>query len=59
MNNYPMFVKDKLKSIIKEMAASPELFVKKPGRDFTRNRKLTFEYVIQLLLSMVGNSLSK
>lgn len=59
MVNYPAYVKDKLTSIIKEMALSPELFVKSPGRDFTRNRKLTFESVIQLLLSMGGNSIYK
>lgn len=59
MTNYPTYVKDKLTAIIKEMAASPELFVKNPGKDFTRERKLTFEYVINLLLSMGGNSIYK
>lgn len=41
------------------MASSPEIFVKNPGRDFTRNRKITFESVIKLLLSMGGNSIYK
>ena len=41
------------------MNESPEDFVKNPGKDFTRNRKLTFEYVINLLLSMGGNNLYK
>ena len=59
MVNYPMFVKDKLTDIIKEMAESPEYFVKNPGQDFTRIRKFTFESVIRLLLSMGGNSLYK
>ncbi len=59
MNNYPELIKDRLTSLIREMATSPELFVKNPGRDFTRNRRLTFETVIQLLLSMGGNSLYK
>jgi hypothetical protein len=59
MTNYPTYVKDKLTAIIKEMALSPELFVKNPGKDFTRERKLTFEYVINLLLSMGGNSIYK
>lgn len=39
------------------MAASPKLFAKIPGKDFTHNRKHSFETVIQLLLSMGGNSL--
>lgn len=59
MINYPSYVKNKLTGIIKEMAASPELFVKNPGLDFIRNRKLTFESVVQLLLSMGGNSIYK
>jgi len=57
MINYSKIVKYKLTSIIKEMGESTELFVKNPGKDFTRNRKLTFEYVINLLLSMGGNSI--
>lgn len=59
MINYPEYVKDKLTTIIKRMATSPEYFVKNPGRDFTRNRKITFESVIKLLLSMGGNSIYK
>ena len=45
MTKYSKLVKYKLTSIIKEMGESPETFVKNPGKDFTRNRKLTFEYV--------------
>lgn len=59
MTEYSKFVKDKIASIIKEMGESPETFVKSPGKDFTRNRKLTFEYVINLLLSMGGNNIFK
>ncbi|SFD51848.1 IS4 family transposase [Clostridium uliginosum] len=59
MINYSKIVKYKLTYIIKEMGESTELFVKNPGKDFTRNRKLTFEYVINLLLSMGGNSIYK
>lgn len=57
MNDYPELIKEKLTSIIKEMSETPELFVKNPGQDFSRNRKLSFETVIQLLLSMGGNSI--
>ena len=59
MNEYPNVMKEKLTSIINKMAASSSLFVKNPGKDFTRNRKLPFESVIQLLLSMGGNSIYK
>ena len=47
-------IKRKLITIIKEMSASPWLFVKDPGRDFTRKRKLSFETMIRLLLGMGG-----
>lgn len=59
MIDYPSYVKGKLSAIINETAASPEPFLKNPGRDFTRNRKITFESVIKMLLSMGGNSIYK
>lgn len=59
MVNYPAYIKEKLNSIVKEMSISPDKFVKNPEKDFTRNRKLTFETVVNLLLSMGGNSIYK
>ena len=59
MNEYPNAVKEQLSSIISEMSLHAWLFVKNPGKDFIRNRKLTFEKVIQLLISMGGNSIYK
>jgi len=59
MNEYPQSVKERLSSIIEEMSASPALFVKNPGQDFTRHRKLPFETVVSLLISMGGNSIYK
>lgn len=59
MTNYPSYVKEKLTSIIKAMNESPRNFVKNPNKDFTRNRKFTFESVINLLLSMGGNNIYK
>lgn len=59
MNEYPNTVKEALTSLIKEMSASPALFVKDPEKDFTRKRKLPFEIVVQLLLTMGGNSIYK
>jgi len=52
-------VKQKLNSLIAQMSSTHECFVKNPGKDFIRNRKLSFETMIKLLISMGGNSLSK
>jgi hypothetical protein len=59
MNDYHNLVKQKLTSIINDMAKDPALFIKNPGKDFTRNRKLPFETVVQLLIYMGGNSIYK
>lgn len=59
MKNYPKHVKRKLASIIHQMAVYPDAYVKNPGKDFTRNRKLDFESVIKLIMSMGGNSIKK
>lgn len=59
MTKYCNYVKEKLNSIIKEMSKSPESFVKNPNKDFIRNRKLSFETVMKLLLSMGGNNIYK
>ena len=58
MIDYLRFVKGKLTEIISEMAAEPKRFAKNPNVDFTRNRKLSFETVMKLMLSMGGNSLT-
>lgn len=59
MNKYSNYVKEKLISIIKEIAKAPEAFVKNPGKDFVINRKLSFETMMKLLLSMGGNNIYK
>ncbi|UWS62528.1 hypothetical protein N2384_05405 [Bacillus paralicheniformis] len=41
------------------MSAAPAPYVKNPDKDFTRKKKLSFETVMQLLISMGGNSLYK
>ncbi|MDF2653237.1 MAG: hypothetical protein K0Q73_9042 [Paenibacillus sp.] len=41
------------------MAVAPAPYVKNPQIDFTRKKKLPFETVMQLLISMGGNSLYK
>lgn len=44
--------KEELLKIIEEMAQHPEKYCKNPGVDFTRSRKLDFENLLQLLVSM-------
>jgi hypothetical protein len=59
MNAYASSLKQKLTSLIREMSAAPAPYVKNPEKDFTRKKKLPFETVMQLLISMGGNSLYK
>ncbi|WP_198343571.1 IS4 family transposase [Paenibacillus senegalimassiliensis] len=59
MKTYADTLKKTLTSLIQEMSAAPEPYVKHPGKDFTRTKKLPFETVMQLLISMGGNSLYK
>ncbi|WP_339310879.1 IS4 family transposase [Paenibacillus sp. FSL M7-0896] len=59
MNEYANSLKETLTSLIREMSAAPTPFVKNPEKDFTRKKKLPFETVMQLLISMGGNSLYK
>ncbi|MPQ45198.1 IS4 family transposase, partial [Clostridium tarantellae] len=59
MKNHSNFVKKKLKNIVNEMTGSIENFVRNPSKDFVRNRKLTFENMMILLLSMGGGSIRK
>lgn len=45
-------VKAILLAAIDSLAADPEKYAKRPGRDFTRNRKLGFKGLIRMLLTM-------
>lgn len=59
MNTYANSLKETLTSLIREMSAAPGPYVKNPEKDFTRKKKLPFETVMQLLISMGGNSIYK
>lgn len=59
MNEYAISLKEKLTSLIREMSAAPAPYVKNPNKDFTRKKKLSFETVMKLLISMGGNSIYK
>ena len=57
MTYTPKMMKRILKKCINEMSAHPEAFAKKPGKDFTRERKIPFKQVLNSVLSMTGKSL--
>jgi len=57
MNEFADSIKKKLDKVLTEMNEYSWLFVKQPGKDFTRKRKLDFKEMINVLLSMGGNSL--
>ena len=57
MTYTPKMIKRTLKKFINEMSAHPETFVKNPGKEFTRERKLPFNQVLKAVLSMTGKSL--
>ncbi|MDD3169294.1 MAG: IS4 family transposase [Eubacteriales bacterium] len=52
-------IRKKLDDLITKMSCNPESFVKNPGKDFTRSRKLDFSTVMRGILSMGGGSLSR
>lgn len=53
----PKIVKRTLKKIAKEISSNPQNFTKNPEKDFSRNRKLSFEKMIYSILSMSGKDL--
>lgn len=52
-----MEAKQQLISIVREMATNPWLFALNPAKDFTRKRKLDFETLVLVLLSMGGGNI--
>lgn len=59
MKYTPVILREVLRSLIRKLGETPEQFVRRPGRDFTRPRTLSFETVISLLLIMSENSVGK
>lgn len=57
MNKYADSIKKKLDTVLTEMYECSWLFVNNPEKDFTRKRKLDFKEMLNILLSMGGNSL--
>jgi hypothetical protein len=57
MNEYADFIKEKLDTVLTEIHEYSWLFVNNPQKDFTRKRKLDFKDMLNILLSMGGNSM--
>ena len=57
MNYTPKKIKRILKNCINELSDTPELYVKNPTKDFSRKRKLPFEQMVKIVLSMTGKSI--
>jgi hypothetical protein len=57
MNEYADLIKEKLDTVLTEIHENSRMFVKNPEKDFTRKRKLDFKDMVNILLSMGGNSL--
>jgi hypothetical protein len=57
MNYTSKKIKRILKNCINELSRNPESFAKNPSKDFSRNRKLPFEQMMKIVLSMTGKSI--
>ena len=57
METYIEKIKTTLYDLIHEMSEHYWLYVSDPGRNFSRDRKLPFEKVLAMLISMGGGSL--
>ena len=54
----PIDIRKALVSIIQNMGENKEHYVREPGRDFCRKRKLPFETMLATILGMGGSSLT-
>lgn len=54
---FPDYAKSLLLNDISSMAHNPELFVKSPGRDFTRNRKISMQALMEFYICMESGNL--
>ena len=57
MNEFADSIKEKLDTVLTETHKYSWLFINNPEKDFTRRRKLNFKEMLNILLSMGGNSL--
>lgn len=55
----PQAIRHSLLTILSDMQSHSELFVKRPGKDFVRDRKLSFSQTLRFTLAMNGNTIRK
>lgn len=59
MANSSFILKQKLVAAMRRMSQNPDPFVKNPGKDFSRNRKITLFHVLDFLTGLHGQCLDK
>ena len=57
MKSYVQYVKDRLMESIQTLGTLKNMYIEREGKDFIRNRKLSFETVVKLILEMEGKTL--
>ena len=57
MKSHVQYVKDKLMESIQTLGTLRNMYIEREGKDFIRNRKLSFETVVKLILEMEGKTL--
>lgn len=55
----PADIKKNLEEVVDLLAHAPSPYLSHPDNDFTRNRKLLFKIVIEMIMGVGGGSLSK
>ncbi len=59
MNKYPKLIKKRLDKCIRNLSKNKDVYVKRPGKDFSRNRLFTFENIIEFLIIKGAGSQTK
>lgn len=59
MNTYPTQVKEKLFSLVDDIASVSWLYCTNPGHNFTRFKKLSFADTMKLIISMEGGTVNE
>jgi|GEM_PF-2826270 len=57
MNEYPLHIKNCLLAAISQITARKDEFVKHPGRDFSRNRKISLNRMILFLVGAEASTM--
>ena len=58
MNRYPKLIKRRLDRCIEKVCSLKDSFVRRPGKDFSRNRKLSLKELIELIITFRNKSSS-